>query len=156
MKTVLLFSILFCGIAMPSFAELTDADLDKIRLIVKEEVKTEVTSSEARMKQYVDLKIESVNGRLAGIEGRFTGIEGRFTGIEGRFIGIEGRFTGMEKQLATLTYLVYALIAPIVMAVGIPQVIMTLRDNSNRDRDRKIETLTKEIETLKQQRIANP
>ncbi len=149
MKTVLLFSILFCGIAMPSFAELTDADLDKIRLIVKEEVKTEVTSSEARMKQYVDLKIESVNGRLAGIEGRFTG-------IEGRFIGIEGRFTGMEKQLATLTYLVYALIAPIVMAVGIPQVIMTLRDNSNRDRDRKIETLTKEIETLKQQRIANP
>ena len=103
MKHVLLCSILFCAIALPARAELTSEDLDKIRLIVKEEVKTEVTSSEARMKQYVDLKIEGVNGRIAGIE---------------------GRFTGMEKQLATLTYLVYALIALIVIAVGIPQIII--------------------------------
>ena len=148
-KSIFLCSILFCLIAFPVHAELSDADLDKIRLIVKEEVKTEVTSSEARMKQYVDLKVESVNGRIASIEGRFTGIEGRFTGIE-------GRFTGMEKQLATLTYLVFALIALIVIAVGIPQVIMTLRDSGNRDRDRKIEALTQEIETLKNQRTANP
>ncbi len=38
MKKVLLFSILFSAIALPTFGELTDADLDKIRLIVKEEV----------------------------------------------------------------------------------------------------------------------
>ena len=142
MKTILLFSILLCAIAMPALAELTPQDLDKIRLIVKEEVEEEVTSSEARMKQYVDLKIESVNGHIAGIEGRFT--------------GIEGRFTGMEKQLATLTYLVYALIALIVLAVGIPQILMTLRDSGNRERDRKIEALTQEIENLKQQRITTP
>lgn len=141
-KSIFIFSILLCAVAMPSFAELTDADLDKIRLIVnesekrvKEETKKEVTSSEARMKQYIDLKIEGVNGRITGIE---------------------GRFTGMEKQLATLTYLVYALIALIVITVGIPQIIMTLRDSSNRERDRKIEQLTREIETLKQQRIVKP
>ena len=137
MKTILLFSILFCScaIAFPALGALTDADLDKIRLIVKEEVEEEVTSSEARMKQNVDLKIEGVNGRIAGIE---------------------GRFTGMEKQLATLTYLVYALIALVVLAVGIPQILMTLRDSGNRERDRKIEALTQEIETLKQQRITTP
>ena len=39
MKTILLFSILLCAVVMPSFAELTDADLDKIRLIVKDELK---------------------------------------------------------------------------------------------------------------------
>ena len=39
MKKVLLFSILFCAIALPALAELTDADLDKIRLIVQEEIK---------------------------------------------------------------------------------------------------------------------
>ena len=39
MKTVLLFPILFCAIALPGFAELTDADLNKIRLIVQEEIK---------------------------------------------------------------------------------------------------------------------
>ncbi len=38
MKTVLLCLILFCVIAMPALGELTDADLDKIRLIVKEEI----------------------------------------------------------------------------------------------------------------------
>ena len=135
MKHVLLCSLALCAIAMPALAELTPQDLDKIRLIVKEEVEEEVTSSEARMKQYVDLKIEGVSGRIAGIE---------------------GRFTGMEKQLATLTYLVYALIALVVLAVGIPQILMTLRDSGNRERDRKIEALTEEIENIKQQRITTP
>ena len=41
MKTILVLSILFWAIALPALGELTDADLDKIRLIVKEEVKTE-------------------------------------------------------------------------------------------------------------------
>ena len=133
---------LFLFFSAPVYAELTDADLDKIRLIVnesekrvKEETKKEITSSEARMKQYVDLKIGSVNGHIAGIK---------------------GRFTGMEKQLSTLTYLVYALIPLIVIAVGLPQIITTARESSNRERDRKIEQLTREIETLKQQRIVKP
>ena len=61
MKTILVLSILFCAIAwFPTFAELTDADLDKIRLIVKDEIKNEITASETRMKLYVDAKIESV------------------------------------------------------------------------------------------------
>ena len=142
MKNILLFSILFCAIALPALGELKDADLDKIRLIVKEEVKQEIESAETRIKEYIDTKIEGVNGRITGIDGRFTGVDGRFTGLEG--------------QIATLPYLVYALIAPIVIAVGIPQIIMTVRDNSNRERDRKIEQLTQEIENLKQQRITNP
>ena len=134
MKTAALI-FLFLFFSAPVYAKLTDADLDKIRLIVKDEVRSEVTASEVRMKQYVDLKIGSVNGHIAGIE---------------------GRFTGMEKQLSTLTYLVYALIALIVIAVGIPQIITTARESGNRERDRKIEQLTREIETLKQQRIVKP
>ena len=42
MKAVLFFSILLCVIAMPVIGALTDADLDKIRLIVKEEIQEEV------------------------------------------------------------------------------------------------------------------
>ena len=38
MKTIFLFLILFCAIARPALAELTDADLDKIRLIVNDEI----------------------------------------------------------------------------------------------------------------------
>ena len=38
-KTILLFSILLCALAMPAMGELTDTDLDKIRLLVNEELK---------------------------------------------------------------------------------------------------------------------
>ena len=36
MKHILLFSILFCAIGLPTLAELTPQDLDKIRLIINE------------------------------------------------------------------------------------------------------------------------
>lgn len=69
MKTRLFLSILFCAIALPAFGELTDADLDKIRLIVKEEVKSEIESSETRMKSYVDTKIDSLKTPIAWLIG---------------------------------------------------------------------------------------
>ena len=64
MKTILVRSILFLVIAFPALGELTDADLDKIRLIVKQEVKAEIASSEQRITKYIDAKIEGVNKRL--------------------------------------------------------------------------------------------
>ena len=121
MKHIFLFSILLCAVSLPSFAELTDADLDKIRLIVKDEVEAEVTSSEARMKQYVDLKIG-----------------------------------GVEKQITVLTNVVYWLIALIVAAIAIPQLIMALRGRKYSSLEKQVETLTREIETLKEPRIVNP
>ena len=64
MKTILALSILFSTLALPALGELTDADLNKIRLIVKEEVKSEITASEKRMKEYIDLKIENVDSQI--------------------------------------------------------------------------------------------
>ena len=65
MKNVLLFSILFCAIALPALGELTEADLNEIRLIVKDEIKSEITASETRMKEYIDTKNESIEKRLS-------------------------------------------------------------------------------------------
>ena len=64
MKTILALPILLCAIALPALGELTNADLNQIRLIIREEVKTEITASEARMKEYIDLKIENVNTQI--------------------------------------------------------------------------------------------
>ena len=65
MKTILTLSILFSvSIALPVFGELTDADLNKIRLIVKEEVKSEITASEKRMKEYISQEIKTVNAKI--------------------------------------------------------------------------------------------
>ena len=68
MKTAaLIFLFLFCS--APVYAELTDADLDQIRLIVKDEVKNEITASEARMKAYVDTKVDGLKTPITWLIG---------------------------------------------------------------------------------------
>ena len=123
MKPILLFSLLLCVIAMPAIGELTDADLDKIRLIVKEEIK------------------EEIKPLKADIDGLKTDVA-----------RLDGRLTGVEKQVTHATNVTYGLIALIVVAIGIP----AWRGKRDRDQERKIEALTQEIETLKQQRIVGP
>ncbi|MCY3626046.1 MAG: hypothetical protein OXG88_00175 [Gammaproteobacteria bacterium] len=55
----------------PSLGALTDADLDKIRLIVKDEVKSEINASEKRMKEYINTKNESIDDKFESIEKNF-------------------------------------------------------------------------------------
>ena len=128
MKTILVLSILFWAIALPALGELTDADLDKIRLIVKEEVKTEITavrqelkaeiaSSEKSIKEYINIRIDSV-----------------------------------EKRLSTYNWVIYVLMPLIVATVGIPTAMIAWRSGKDRSLERQVETLAQEIETLKQQR----
>ena len=68
MKTIFALLILFSAITLPALGELTDADLNKIRLIVREEVKAEITASEARMKEYIDLKLDNVNTEFKRVD----------------------------------------------------------------------------------------
>ena len=63
MKSFLCFSIIVFAIAMPVHAELTPEDLDKIRLIIKEEI--------APLKA----DIERLKISVARLEGRVSGIE---------------------------------------------------------------------------------
>lgn len=56
MKTTLPLLILFSLIALPSFGELTKADLNEIRLIVQEEIKKEPTP--------IKTKIDGIDTRL--------------------------------------------------------------------------------------------
>ena len=60
MKTILTLSILFSLIALPALGQLKEADLNQIRLIVKDEVKSEITASEKRMKEHINTQIESL------------------------------------------------------------------------------------------------
>ena len=134
MKTILALSILFCAIAMPTFAELTDADLDKIRLIVNEEVTKELTKE------------------LAPIKADIAQLDDRLRNVEIAIGSLTGRIDGVEKQVSHSTNVTYGLSALIVVAIGIP----AWRGRRDRDQERKIEELRQEVETLKQQKIVNP
>ena len=128
MKTILVLSILFCAIALPALGELTDADLDKIRLIVKESenslkehTKSEIESSETRMKSYVDAKVDSLKTPIAWLIGILIAIS--------TLIGL---------PLAILT------------------IFLGWRSIKDDTQEKQIEVLTREIEVLKQQRTVNP
>ena len=139
MKTIFTVLILFSATVLPTFAELSDADLDKIRLIVTEEVTKELAKELAPIKKELDLikvSIVQVDTRLRNVE---------------IAIGVlTGRIDGVEKQVSHATNVTYGLIALIVVAIG----ILAWHGKRDRDQGRKIEELTREIETLKQ-RIAS-
>lgn len=100
MKTLIFFSIFFSLLVLPALAELTNADLDKIRLIVnesvnasekriKQDIKAEIDSTEKNIKEYIDFKIDSV-----------------------------------EKRLSTYNWVIYVFMPLIVAAIGVPTAIM--------------------------------
>ena len=128
MKTLLVLSILLSAIALPALGELTDADLDKIRLIVKasenslkEHINSEIESSETRMKSYVDAKIE-----------------------------------GVKTPIAWLIGILVAMIAVIGLPLAILTIFLGWRSIKDNTQEKQIEVLTREIEALKQQRTVNP
>lgn len=135
MKGALFFFATFFFIVSPVFGELTPQDLHKIRLIVKEEVaasetriRREIFKSETQMKNYVEIKFEGVNDR----------------------------FKEFDKRVTLVVGFVSGLIILIVVTVGIPQIIMAWRGSREREQNKKIEELAREIEELKRKLVITP
>ena len=160
MKTILVLLILVCTIALPARGELTDADLDKIRLIVKEEVKTEI----AGVRQELKTEIAGVRQEIAGVKQELkTEIAGvkqelktEIAGSEKRIKDyIDAKIEGVNERFSTYNWVIYILMPLIVAAIGIPTAIIAWRIGKDHSLERQVETLIQEIETLKQQRIVN-
>ena len=120
--------ILFGMFTLSVFGELTQANLNKISLIVneseervKKDIIAEIDSTKKDIKEYIDIKIDSV-----------------------------------EKRLSTYNWVIYVLMPLIVAAIGIPTAIIAWSSGKDRSLEKHIETLKQEIETLKQQRIVTP
>lgn len=142
MRPILFFSLTFLVVTAPVRGELTTQDLDKIRLIVKEEItasetrlRAEIAASETRMKEYVDTK---------------------FNEVDTKFKGVDIKFEELDKRIILVVGFVSGLIILIVVTIGIPQIIIAWRGQNERSQDRKIEELSREIEALKQRHIVGP
>ena len=147
MKPILVVSILFCAIALPAVGELTDADLDKIRLIVKEEVKAEIAgvrqeiagvkqelkaeiasveqelkaeiaASEKRTKEYIDLKVDALDQKIDAVEKK------------------------LYARIDDIRIVMIALIGLIAAAVALPQFIIAYTE---RKREREIHLLIDQL-----------
>lgn len=139
MKRVLFFSIVFWAIVSPALAELTVQDLEKIRSIIKEEIADEIAP--------IKTEIASIKTEIASMKTEITSIDDKISSVKEDVESLSGRVDGIEKQITWL-------MGVIIVVVGIPQVIVVWRSRKDREQEKRIEELAREIETLKQQ-IAN-
>ena len=145
MKTFIFLSILFSAIAFPAFGGLTDADLDKIRLIVKEEIKAEIATVRQEIKAETALVRQELKEDIATSEKNIK-----------EYVTVQ---TGhLEKSLSIYSGLLYIFMPLIVAAMGIPTAIMAwcLVKEKEHSLEKQVEILTQEIETLKRQQIIHP
>lgn len=129
MKNILILLILLSAITLPALGELTDANLNQIRLIIREEVKAEIkaeiTASETRMKEYINLKLENVNSQIKANSSEIGAIRSQIN-----------VFIGIPLLIITLLFAWRA-----------------LRDRAN---DKQIQVLIAENEHLKRQQTITP
>ncbi|MDE0553962.1 MAG: hypothetical protein OXI24_07100 [Candidatus Poribacteria bacterium] len=151
MKILIFLSILFSVIALPALGELTDTDLDKIRLIVNEEIKPIKAD-------IVSLKTDVawMQGKLESVDKQFESVDKQFESVDKQFESVNKQFESVGKQITHVTYITYGLIALIVAAIAIPQILIAWRAEKSRSLERKVEILTEEIETLKRKQIIHP
>ena len=128
MKKVLLLALCFLISTTCAFAELSQSDFEKIQSIVEKSV----NASEKRIKEYVDLKIDAVNAK-----------------IDTKIDAVNTRIDAVNESVGRNFYLITSTFALIVVAVGIPQVIIAIQS-------KKYNKLVDDVEMLKQQRIASP
>ena len=112
MKYKLFQTILLSLLVLPAYSQLSSTDLDKIRLIVNDAIKKEISESEARLKEYVNMKFETVEKQIQAVE---------------KQIG------SVDKRVTHISNVTYGLIALIVVAVGIPQIISVIQSGKNRE-----------------------
>ena len=145
MRTVTVVSLLL--LASTAFGELTKEDL---RAIIKEEG----AASEKRLKEYIDLKIETVNARIDAVDQKLsaridvvnTRIDAVNTRIDALEKSIDGRFDALNMRMddvdSRFDRIWLAIIALITAAIALPQLIILYAEKK---RGREIETLIQQL-----------
>ena len=144
MKMIMLVTLFFASvlISFRTSAELTDADIDKIRLLILESekrMKTEIVESEKRMKTEITL------------------IKADIQTLNNKFDTLEGKFDTLEKSIDRQNNIMIACISIpmglLVVLVAIWGILAQLRDVKG---SKELEMLKQEIENLKAHRTFSP
>ena len=137
MKYFLMIFILLSIIALSAFADLTSDDLLKIAEIVKAsemEMKSEINASETEMKSEINASKTEMKSEINASETRMR-----------EYVDI--KIGGIDTRITDTRNLSYALIAFIGVVIGIP---IWRNRKDDRDLKKQVETLTAELQTLKE------
>ena len=133
MKIVIILSLFL--LTSTAFGELTKEDL---RTIIKEEN----AALEKRMKEYIGLKIETVNARIDGVE---KGLNTRIDGVEKR---LNAKIDGLGKRMDNMWRLMMGLFGLVAATIAVPQIIIAYRDRGRKEMQSQIDQLRAQIEAM--------
>ena len=143
MRIVTILSLLLLTSA--AFGGLTKGD---IRTIIRKEVrpiiKEEIAASEKRMREHIDLKIETVNAR---IDAGDKSLNARIDNVEKIIDESDGNLTDRVRDIWLL---VLALIGLLAAAIAIPQLIIAYREKGHREMQTQIDQLREKLEAMQQ------
>ena len=138
--------ILFLLFTPSGFAELTPEDILTISGIVEKSenrMRGYIDKSEERVRAYIDKSEkqtrEYIDTKLAGIEGK----------LSGKIEGLEGRMDGTDRNLTLVVALVVGVMALIVLAVGIPQLILVSRERNQNTMQKEFEAMQTEMQHIR-------
>ena len=124
MKVVIILLLLL--LISPAFGELTKEDLRTI-------IRAENDASEKRMKEYIGLKIETVNAKIDAVERRIDELDEK-----------------LSDRIRDVWLVVLGLIGLIVATVAIPQIIIAFREKGRKEMQTQIDQLREQIEAMNQ------
>ena len=140
MKVAIILSVLLLtsapGLGTDAFGELTKADLHDLKEDLHKVIKEEIAASEKRMKEYIDLKIETMNARIDAVNTRIDALE---KSVDGRFDALNMRLDDVDSRFDRIWL---AIIALITAAIALPQLIIIYAE---RKRGREIQTLIQQL-----------
>ncbi|MBI1927275.1 hypothetical protein HYR99_23915 [Candidatus Poribacteria bacterium] len=145
MKVVVILGLLLLSSA--AFGEVTK---EEIRAIVKEEI----TASETRMREYIDLKLQATNTEIKATNIKIEELDKR----------LSTKIEELDKRLGNIFAVVIALIALITAAIAVPQIIIAFKERGQSKLEAQIEQgqskleaqieqLRQKVEVLEQSRI---
>ncbi|RKU29233.1 hypothetical protein C6497_06600 [Candidatus Poribacteria bacterium] len=106
MKPIFFFIMIFGTTILPAFSDLNSNNLNEIRLIVQEEVKAEITVLKKNLKAEIGKNAEKIET-----------LGTRFDKVEQSVAWMRGNLDKVHQQTAWI-------IALIIVAIGIPQMIV--------------------------------
>ena len=118
-------------------------DIRIIREEVTKIVKAENDALEKRLREYVDLKFEVLDTKFTT---KFEKLDTKFT----------TKFDGLSRLQTIVVILVTGLMALIVVAIGIPQIILARKQRGQETLEAEIKTLREKVELLEQTRLIGP
>ena len=140
MKVITILSLLLLLVS-PAFGELTKED---IRTIIKEEI----TASEKRTREHIDLKIETVNARIDGLD---KSLNARIDAVDQKLTArIDGLDTSLNARIDDIRIIMIALIGLITAAIAIPQIIIAYKERGQKEMQTQIDQLREKIEAMQQ------